>query len=144
MNTQRVEGHTPTPWTKIGSAKRTLFTTAQGQQKVEPDKAFLPVEILTCLRHAEQAQADCDFVLYACNNIERLEKERAALILSLENSEKVNEALVRALEAERDNCVNCSGDGFYIHTSPGCEPESRECERCFSTRRALSLAKEPA
>ena len=84
MNTQRVEGHTPTPWTKIGHAKRTLFTTAHGQQKIEPDKAFIPVEILTCLRHAEQAQVDCDFVQYAVNNIERLEK--------------VNEALVRACE----------------------------------------------
>lgn len=64
--------HTPTPWTKVGSAKRTLFTTAQGQQQVEPDKAFLPVEILTCLRHAEQAQADCDFVLRACNSHAKL------------------------------------------------------------------------
>lgn len=64
---------TPGPWTKIGSAKRTLFTTAQGQQTVAPDKAFLPVEIVTCLRHAEQAQADCDFIAAARNAIPALE-----------------------------------------------------------------------
>lgn len=64
---------TPGPWTKIGSAKRTLFTTAQGQQQDAPDKAFLPVEIVTCLRHAEQAHADCDFIAAARNAIPALE-----------------------------------------------------------------------
>lgn len=69
---------TPGPWTKIGSAKRTLFTTAQGQQTVAPDKAFLPVEIVTCLRHAEQAQADCDFVQAARNAIPAIERMLAS------------------------------------------------------------------
>lgn len=95
---------TPGPWTKIGSAKRTLFTTAQGQQQVAPDKAFLPVEIVTCLRHAEQAHADCDFIKAASNAIPSLE----AL---LSRHEKLVEACKRL---EDDDDMQAAYDDMII------------------------------
>lgn len=68
MNTQRVEGHTPTPYK--------YYNNGKGRDRIEDANGDIVCEQIGHL--------DGPFIVHACNNIERLEK--------------VNEALVRACE----------------------------------------------
>ena len=79
MNTQRVEGYTPTPWDyRAGAGNCDPSITADGKTIAEMrgDATGSAVD--------HQAYANARFLVHACNNIERLEK--------------VNESLVRALK----------------------------------------------
>ena len=88
MNTQRVEGHMPItklPWQSYwridedGHANCGIFSETIKGHAYSVCRA-------PKYQTKEQWEADSAFILHACNNIERLEK--------------VNEALVRALESD--------------------------------------------
>ena len=138
MNTQRVEGHTPLPWLHGGwdghCNKKHIHRGERGEDPCVYDQEFseggarisagtqenrISVIDLDNYDGYILTEEDAAFIVHACNNIERLEK--------------VNEALVRALE----NCV-ANMRGIMNET------DIASVVICNQAEATLKLAKEPA
>lgn len=92
MNTQRVEGHTPLPWKH--SANSHAGASSGGWHEICSNNrkpvAHLVSPVASSGYDDAETNANAEFIVHACNNIERLEK--------------VNEALVEALKTCRHAC----------------------------------------
>lgn len=82
---QQVEGHTPIPWKFIKHSQGEWLGNIRGSYGlVDGIENIRTISCQTKYGSIGEAEANAEFICYAVNNIERLEK--------------VNEALVEALE----------------------------------------------
>lgn len=122
MNTQRVEGHTPTPWKSYWRTDETHHADCGIFSETKPGQAY---SVCRAPRYQtkEQWEADSAFILHAVNNIERLEKVNEALV----------EAIWNRIEAGHDD--HCPAT-FMGHQKCSCGHDGLVA--------AWKLAKEPA
>ena len=80
MNTQRLEGHTPTPYK--------YYNNGKGRDRIEDANGDIVCE--------QVGHLDGPFIVHACNNIERLEKVNEALVKVAQNFIRIYRGQVRA------------------------------------------------